>query len=157
MKPNEVLKHYEMPYNSGIDNIIKRIAAQAIDMTNRAIVQECIKVASEAGITDLYLMDEKFLSEAIAEKLDRMKNEPLTLEELRKMEGEPVWVEYPEMGLHRWEVLMGESQFIVVENHKHVKVDAILFDDGRRFRQSYYGDNWRAYRYRVKEEHHAEV
>ena len=52
--------------------------AKLIDMKNEAIVQECIKAANEAGITDLFLLDKQFIIDAIREKMEReglMKNE----------------------------------------------------------------------------------
>lgn len=45
--------------------------AKLIDMKNEAIVQECIKAANEAGITDLLLLDKKFIVDAIREKMER--------------------------------------------------------------------------------------
>ena len=144
MKKNEVLKHYEMPYNSGLtDNIVKRIAAQAIDMTDRAIVQECIKVASKAGVTDLYLMDEKFLSEAIAEKLDRMKTEPLTLEELRQMDGEPVYV--LDLGIGK------DSQWCILSVGDYYSAAMVGGSECVSFHFDDYGETWLAFRHKVKE------
>lgn len=67
-------------FDRDYNRIGKMMAFQAklTDMKNEAIVQECIKAANEAGITDLFLLDKKFIVDAIREKLEReglMKNE----------------------------------------------------------------------------------
>lgn len=72
-------------------------------------------------------------------------NRQLTIEELREMDGAPVWVEYPEMGLRLWVVLEGERYMGVVEHGRPVKVEGIHFSDGRTFRKSAYGREWFAY------------
>ena len=87
------LMHYEFPENrSRFDSAIATIAAQVADTTDGVIVQAVIKAASDMGITDLYLIDKKFIQEALSEKLARAKNDPRTIEELRQMDGEPVWI-----------------------------------------------------------------
>lgn len=40
--------------------------------------------------------------EALQEKLSRNKNEPLTLDELKQMDGGPVWVETPNKSKSEW-------------------------------------------------------
>lgn len=67
------------------------------------------------------------------------KNEPLTLEELRKMDGEPVWVQspgVPEYG--RWAIVEG-----VGENCLFLRDDFTCHD---------YGKTWLAYRQKPEEE-----
>lgn len=71
------------------------------------------------------------------------KNEPLTLDELRKMDGEPVWVQspgIPEYG--RWAIVEG-----VGEN------SLFLHDD---FTCHEYGKTWLAYRQKPEEDDHDE-
>ena len=51
----------------------------------------------------------------MAEILRKEKNAPLTLEELREMDGEPVWVEIPEgrvaeWCIAKWDPLMGRTR-----------------------------------------------
>lgn len=48
-----------------------RFAADVLDMAEQAIVDATIKAAMEAGITELYLIDRRFILEAIREKLAR--------------------------------------------------------------------------------------
>ena len=67
------------------------------------------------------------------------KNEPLTLDELRQMDGEPVWVQspgVPEYG--RWAIVEG-----VGENCLFLRDDFTCHD---------YGKTWLAYRQKPEEE-----
>ena len=67
------------------------------------------------------------------------KNEPLTLDELRKMDGEPVWVQppgVPEYG--RWAIVEG-----VGENCLFLHDDFTCHD---------YGKTWLAYRQKPEED-----
>lgn len=48
-----------------------KVGAMLVDMTEKAVVQECIKAAEENGFTRLCLIDKKFLVDAIREKLER--------------------------------------------------------------------------------------
>ena len=73
---------------------------------------------------------------------DVEKNEPLTLDELRKMDGEPVWVQspgVPEYG--RWAIVEG-----VGENCLFLHDDFTCHD---------YGKTWLAYRQKPEEDDHA--
>lgn len=69
----EGLNYPGMNYVFDHNRIGKMMAFQTklIDMKNEAIVQECIKAANEAGITDLFLLDKKFVLDAIREKMER--------------------------------------------------------------------------------------
>ena len=51
-----------------------KIAAQVIDMSEDAIVQAVMNAAQEEGVTDLYLMDRRFVIEALIEKANRERN-----------------------------------------------------------------------------------
>lgn len=84
----------------------------------------------------------RYTADAIAEKLCREakeENQTLTLEELRGMDGEPVWV-------HNF--YNGWDNCRVVER---ATSDAIFFTDGTARGISAYGDGWLAYRRRPKE------
>lgn len=50
---------------------MKRIEARAIDMEDRAIYDEVVRTAREAGIDSLFLMDRQFVVDALREKLER--------------------------------------------------------------------------------------
>lgn len=51
--------------------VTERICAELVDVRNEAIVAACIRAAREAGITQLYLLDKRFICEAIREKIER--------------------------------------------------------------------------------------
>lgn len=46
-------------------------AAQMVEKTDEVLIQAIIESAKEAGVTDLYLLDKKFILEAIQEKMNR--------------------------------------------------------------------------------------
>lgn len=48
-------------------------AAEVCDMADQAIVDAVVDAAQKAGITQLYLLDKDFISEAIREKLAKME------------------------------------------------------------------------------------
>lgn len=52
---------------------------------------------------------------ALREKLEREKNEPLTLDELRKMYGEPVWVVWPDGRVKSQWWVIGDADWKVLE------------------------------------------
>lgn len=71
----------------------KRIAAVVEDMADEAIVAAVKAEAMKQGVTDLYMLDRKFVIDALKEKIEREKPKPLTIEQLQTMNGEPVWLE----------------------------------------------------------------
>lgn len=76
---------------------------------------------------------------------DLTKNvEPLTLSELRKMDGEPVWVEFQDGSGGCWGLV-----HITVFNH-------IVFANGLfcTVGKPYYGKTWLAYRQKPEEDDH---
>ena len=77
-------------------------------------------------------------------------NEPLTLEQLRKMDGEPVYIIASDMGIAEWNVIAGKVWFIVAYNVPHngfkTVVEGIRFINGRAFRFDSYGTSWLVYR-----------
>lgn len=77
---------------------------------------------------------------------DAVKNEPLTLDELRKMDGEPVWVETGEVSLGEqiigsWEIFIGRESAIYYFTRRK-----------RGFFAEHYGKTWLAYRSKPKED-----
>ena len=54
--------------------VMAKVAAQVIDMSEDAIVQAVMNAAQEEGVTDLYLMDRRFVIEALIEKANRERN-----------------------------------------------------------------------------------
>lgn len=74
---------------------------------------------------------------ALREKQERENPQALTLDELREMDGEPVWVE--ELLCNRWEIVYSEGDFLSTDTDMHLFLDS-------------YGIAWNAYRYQPKEE-----
>ena len=46
-------------------------SAEVCDMADEVIVEAVVAAAKEAGITQLYLLDRNFITDAICEKLER--------------------------------------------------------------------------------------
>ena len=129
-----IIPQHEFPE---LDYHVTRIQATAIDMADNLIVQAITQAAKEDGITDLYLIDKKFAADAIREKLEREDPKPLTLEELRQMEGEPVWVKHYHGG--EWVTVHWDYVRRISYSCK-----ACLFEHE-------YGRDWIAYRHKPKE------
>lgn len=86
--------------------------------------------------------------EALKEKIEREKNEPLTFDELRRMRGKPVWVQPPDMPEYgRWAIVRGAGEF---------NGDKMLFIEND-FTCREYGRVWLAYRHELKEGNDAEL
>lgn len=47
------------------------VMARILDMTDQLIVDEIIRVAIKEGVDDLYVLDKKFVLDAIREKMER--------------------------------------------------------------------------------------
>ena len=153
---HDYARHFIIPQQTNqqppFDFPVKSIAAQVADMADQAICSAIISAAKDAGVTDLYLMDKTFVLEALQEKAERENPKPLTIEELRKMDGEPVWVsnlEFP-----------NDSEYCVID----AKRDTFA-QYGDRFCAAYipgcecswydftdYGNRWIAYRHKPKED-----
>ena len=85
------LQHFIIPQYDN-HNTVQSISVMVADMTDSAIVAAIIEAAKESGVTDLYLMDKQFIADALREKAEREDPKPLTLDELKQMNGEPVWI-----------------------------------------------------------------
>lgn len=77
---------------------------------------------------------------------DQFKNDPLTLEQLRKMDGEPVWiVEYPDWG--HWELSEDAQDYI---EDRDTDFYGMMHDDPDG-RYGLHKLGWLAYRHKPKE------
>lgn len=47
------------------------MAAQVVDTQERMLVEAVIKAAEEEGVRDLYILDKKFVLDALREKMER--------------------------------------------------------------------------------------
>lgn len=79
-----------------------------------------------------------------------LPNEPLTLEQLRKMDGQPVYIIASDMGIAEWNVIAGKEWITVAYdvpcNGFKAVVECVGFINGRAFRIDSYGKDWFAYR-----------
>lgn len=98
-----------------------------------------------------------FIAEAIAEKGDRDRgNRPeptdaLTLDELRKMDGEPVWIKSLTGESGRWGLV---SPFRQATTGKLYVYTYDTRHGEQRYSDQEYGMVWIAYRRKLEEEHH---
>lgn len=76
-KSLEVLNPYEaslkMLENSNSFSVTQKFAVHVIEMHDEAIYNAVVEAAREAGINQLYLLDKKFVLEALREKVEREK------------------------------------------------------------------------------------
>ena len=77
-------------------------------------------------------------------------NEPLTIEQLREMDGQPVYIIASDMGIAEWNVIAGKEWITVAydvpRNGFKAVVEGVGFINGRAFRIDSYGTDWFAYR-----------
>ena len=50
---------------------VDHMIAQVVDTKDQTIVEAVIKAAEEAGVVDLYILDKKFVLDALREKAER--------------------------------------------------------------------------------------
>lgn len=113
------------------------------------IFAECAqKLADIPDVKEFY----KLAEDAIREQAENENQVPLTLDELRKMDGEPVWVSVS----HNWrESGVSEGWCIVRFHSEDDRVRVYIYDTrhgARFFAQQDYGISWNAYRNKPKEE-----
>lgn len=137
------LIHYKFPCDQAqLDGTMVKIryniAAVVEDTKEKAIIQAVLDAARAAEVTDLYLLDKKFVLDALREKRERENPKPLTIEELHGMIGEPVWVQGPGLPQYgRWGIV--EEAF---GNSLYLVNDFTCHDIGK---------TWIAYRHKPKE------
>ena len=135
------LMHYEFPHEppqldpDGTIYLNKKIAAVVEDAADVTIVAAVLAAARAEEVTDLYLIDKKFIMDAIREKQERENPKPLTIEELQQMNGEPVFIRK----------LDGDQSFWMLA-YPDVVSNRLGWLDYRN-----YGSAWVAYRHKPKE------
>ena len=104
------------------------------------IREQCYNYLLELGVDDRTESVEaaRITLEAVREKAEREDPKPLTLEELRQMDGEPVWMAWPDKRI--------KAKWWIVGNHEW---NVMEFDDPIMAKR--YGSVWVAYRYKPKE------
>lgn len=77
--PQRTIQHIPLYLDDVIDThgsvafLHKKIMAQVVDITDRAIYEAIRKYAYEQGVTDIYLIDEEFIKSAIIHEVERRK------------------------------------------------------------------------------------
>lgn len=106
--------------------------------------EEAIAIINGAQVVVTNRDPDKFVAAIdralIALRLERQRDnpKPLTIEELRQMDGEPVWIDDWWEDSHGWELSMDASDYF----------------EGERRTEKEYGSIWVAYRHKPKEAHH---
>lgn len=74
----EKIRHYTLRQPFWSEDVIRdtytvymELSAKVSDLADDACVEAAIEAAMDAGITDLYLMDKKFVLDALIEKMQR--------------------------------------------------------------------------------------
>jgi hypothetical protein len=57
--------------DTALHNITRRVIAQVVDMQETAIVDAVIECARATHVDDIYLLDKKFVLDALCEKMER--------------------------------------------------------------------------------------
>ena len=77
-------------------------------------------------------------------------NEPLTLEQLREMDGQPVYLVAQRYGISEWNILNGMDEIVLAYDEPVVGMKAVIpgikFINGRVLGVGSYGEDWLAYR-----------
>ena len=138
------LMHYQFPYDvPQIDGTMvelhRKIAAVVAETSDDAIVNAILDVAKEHEVTDLYLLDKAFILDAIREKKERENPKPLTIEELRQMDQQPVYVVPADSHDSEWCVMCNDEACIPGCDYWAWGIKD-------------YGKTWTAYRHKPKEE-----
>lgn len=126
-----------------MERLTKRIDGWVMRKGCHGICRAC----TGAECADLYPMIDRLadyedtgLTPEEVKALVPTPNGPLTMEELREMDGQPVWFCKCHNGLCNWCVI------------DHTNETNIFFTDGTVRLMSSYGDGWMAYRRRPEEE-----
>ena len=141
------LMHYQFPspdlqIHGTMAELDRKIAAVVEDTTDAAIVQAVKEAARAEGVADLYLLDRKFIMDAIREKKERENPKPLTIKDLIKMQDQAVWVQPKGDPLNgSWGVVEGASE-------SEGKTYLYLWD---AHGYCLIGDEYEAYRHKPKE------
>lgn len=138
--------HYDLRYKG--DELSKHIAAKISDLTEKALTEEIVRTARKAGVTDLFLMDKNFLLSAIREKQERTNPKLLTLDELRQMDGDKIYIQY--IGACKgfyddeYAPYYGQNEQYVQKYNGMLRACDLPL--------KYYGKTWIAYRHKPEEE-----
>lgn len=68
------LNEPELNFDNGIYTVTQRIFADCIDMENEAIVAAVVRAAKEVGFTEIFLLDKKFVLDALTAAVEKMED-----------------------------------------------------------------------------------
>ena len=122
-----------------IQQAINQIAAIYKATTARYHQAICNGIYPEAEGYRRDLEAEQMALAALREKADRENPQPLALEELRQMEGAPVFLVVENIAVYRWAILDFSGD------------ERTCFQNGLRLSNEVYGITWSAYRHKPKE------
>lgn len=94
-----------------------------------------------------------FIAEAVAEKGDRdcpVPPEPLTLDDLREMDGQPVYIISKAHTISEWNIPKGVGEIVIAYDVPCAGMKSVIpsveFIDGKNLSVEKYGSDWVAYR-----------
>lgn len=76
MKDFKPLEHYklnDMQFNDDMTEMIMKLHVSVIDKMEQPIVDAVVEAAREEGVTNLCILDKKFVIDALKEKMAREK------------------------------------------------------------------------------------
>lgn len=111
-------------------------------MTDREAI-DMLRYYSEHGLGEISTYEAGEIADILEEmlKLEREKNDPLTIEELREMDGKPVWIERNSPDDREWASVFCREKFC-----RTSRGNIALF--------GLYDIGWLAYRHKPEEEQH---
>jgi hypothetical protein len=65
----------EMKFEYGIFKMQQKIYAECVDMKDTAILEAIIRMAKEAGVTELFLLDKQFVTDALEVAIEKWRVE----------------------------------------------------------------------------------
>ena len=117
-----------------------------------AMLNELRPVSFESEHSAMLLSD---VSKMMREWVERQPtltqpNEPLTIEQLQDMDGEPVYLVAQRYGISEWNILNGIDEIVLAYDEPVVGMKAVIpgikFINGRVLGVGSYGEDWLAYR-----------
>lgn len=125
--------------------ILKRSVEELNDVLDGVTMNECTEATIRRNIDAYSMAVDALLEKVGVSDINVGKSEPLTLNELREMDNQPVWIE--DVGEYKWH---GSGWAIVDLEHFLVRKTS----NGNPAFFERYGKEWIAYRQKTEEEHH---
>ena len=94
----------------GIYSISQKVIAHHVKDIDKFLLNNIRDILVENGFTDVYLLDETFILNALAEHKERVSTEPIPVRRLYMHIGCPVWLSDPDYG---WALVHLEASGVV--------------------------------------------